>query len=95
MSVKAKKGVLLPATFFFHAIANCLRCVWILGEAALEIPTVSDSSERSGTGHSKVYVCFSNWSECRHNCVTQKIFVDLENLLCEALKNILFKNLLS
>ena len=68
MSVKAKNGVLLYqlcySTFFdfdFHAIANCLRCVWILGEAALEIPTVSDSSERSGTGHSKLYVCFRNW----------------------------------
>ena len=59
MSVKAKNGVLLYQLCYssfidFHAIANCLRCVWILGEAALEIPTVSDSSERSGTGHSKL-----------------------------------------
>ena len=78
MSVKAKNGVLLYqlcySTFFdFHAIANCLRCVWILGEAALEIPTVSDSSERSGTGHSKLYALgIGQNSEMVR--VTQKIF---------------------
>ena len=89
MSVKAKNGVLLYqlcySTFFdFHAIANCLRCVWILGEAALEIPTVSDSSERSGTGH--MYVCFRNWSEFRNGSRDTKNIFDLENLLGEALK---------
>ena len=78
------------STFFdshiSHAIANCLRCVWILGEAALEIPTVSDSSERSGTGHSKLYVCFRNWSEFRNGSRDTKNIFDLENLLGEALK---------